>query len=115
MNAKDFIGCIRKEVISQNLKIYDDLLGTQSDRIADETWNKISRAFSTMSEEQRAALRLMARQAMIDTSSNILGILDGSSCLENYREDFNLTYGAPKTKLNGDLQDHFLGSIEDSP
>jgi hypothetical protein len=69
----------------------------------------------TMDDEQRTALRAAVEQVMIDTISNIFGILDGSSILEKYREDFVLTYGESRSPLNGELQDYFLASLEDDP
>jgi hypothetical protein len=65
-----------------------------------------------MDEEQRAALRAFGRQVMIDTVSNLFGILDGTSILEHHREEFLLTYGKASDKLSGDLQDYFLAMYE---
>jgi hypothetical protein len=41
-----------------------------------------------------------------------LGILDGTSILRDYRDDFCLMYGNDTDKLNGNLQDYFLADIE---
>jgi len=47
------------------------------------------------------------RQVSIDTVSSIFGVLDGVTLLDQFREDFAVTYdGGPP--LNGDLQDIFL-------
>lgn len=113
MTPEDFAECIHDEVIEDNLKCYHDLLAKPSARIDDPVWQKISRAYETMSETQRNALHLMARQAMIDTASNILGILDGTSILRDHREEFSVIYGSAGDRLNGDLQDHFLARVED--
>jgi len=52
---------------------------------------------------------------MVDTVSNLFGIIDGTSLLETYREEFSLTYGKDTTRLNGDLQDLFLEAEETEP
>ncbi len=48
------------------------------------------------------------RQVIVDTLSNVFGVLDGSTPLENYRDYFHLAYGDDPQDLNGDLQDIFL-------
>lgn len=115
MTPQDFVGCVRREVIEQNLRTYEDLLATPVDHIRDEQWRRIATNYVSMNEEQRTAVLVLTRKAMIDTASNILGILDGTSLLENYREAFALTYGAAGRQLNGDLQDYFLADLEERP
>jgi hypothetical protein len=113
MSPKDFAGCIHREVIEDNLRSYDHLLARPLEQIRDATWRKIAQTYATMNNDQQEALRLLARQVMVDTASNILGILDGSSILESYRKEFSLTYGTDSDRLNGELQDYFLAEMED--
>jgi hypothetical protein len=116
MTPKDFADCIRREVIRDNLGYYNDLLARPPDRIRPGgVWQKIVKAFGTMNDEQQEALLTLTQQAMVDTASNILGILDGSSILQDYREEFLLRYGESPDRLNGALQDHFLAGMEDGP
>ena len=114
MTPEEFVSCIRNEVLDGNLRTYVDLLNnTPAEGAADEYWQELLQAYSSMNERQRSALRLMARQVMIDTISNLFGVLDGTSPLEDHRESFVLTYGAANEKLNGDLQDYFLAAEEE--
>ena len=113
MSPQDLVNCIREEIIKQNLIVYDELLARPPDQVSDDHWRSVVRAYSTMSEEQQVSLRMLAKQAMVDTVSNLLGVLDGTSLLQNYRDDFVLKYGSSGDKLNGDLQDFFLASLED--
>lgn len=115
MTPQEFVACVQKEVIHRNLAAYEDVVSTQPERVTDAVWQQIQQAYLSMNEDQRSALRLIARQAMIDTTSTILGILDGTTLLENYRENFCLSYGSSSQRLNGDLQDYFLASLEETP
>mgnify|MGYP003628499107 CR=1 FL=1 len=47
------------------------------------------------------------RQVAVDTTSNVLGIIDGVNFVEGLPEDFMLLYGRDK-KLSRDLQSLFL-------
>jgi hypothetical protein len=64
--------------------------------------------YQSLDEEQRRQFMDGIRQVMVDTLSNIFGILDGSTLLEKHRDYFHLTYGSEPQELNGDLQDFFL-------
>jgi hypothetical protein len=71
-------------------------------------WPDMARLYRSLTEEQRRAFMEAVRQVVVDTMSQILGILDGSSLLAKHRDDFHLTYGDHQNELNGDLQDYFL-------
>ena len=49
---------------------------------------------------------------MVDTTSNILGILDGVSGLGGLDNNFHVYSGDSKEILNGDLQSFFLEKEE---
>jgi hypothetical protein len=115
MTPQDFVSCIRNEVVEQNLKTYGNVCSMPADEIRDPQWREIARACSTMTESQLAAVSHFTKKAMIDTASSILGILDGTCILANYRKLFFLKYGDSDVPLNGDLQDFFLADLEDNP
>ena len=118
MPPEEFVSSIYKKVVTDGIVHYDEILsrGTNSidpKRIRNWDWHYILKAYETMNDGQRAALKLMARQATVDTISYILGIIDGPVILPKFREDFVLTYGDPPVQLNGDLQDIFLALEEE--
>ena len=115
MTPQDFVSCIRIEVVEQNLKTYASVCSMPADEIRDPQWQEMARACSTMTESQLTAVRHFTRKVMVDTASNILGILDGTCILADYRKAFDLKYGDSSTPLNGDLQDYFLADLEDNP
>jgi len=112
MTPEEFVVSIRAEVLDQNLRAYDEILATPLPDVKDERWRQILGQFVAMTKGQQEAVRLLVRQSMVDTISSVLGILDGTSLLEHYRERFALTYGEEGEKLNGDLQDFFLAEEE---
>ena len=115
MTPKSFANSIRKEVIEQNLDYYRDLLAMPYEQVKDGKIREIVHAFASMTKAQKESMLSIVEQAMIDTASNVLGILDGTTILANDREDFSLRYGDSDVLLNGDLQDYFLADIEENP
>ena len=73
-------------------------------------WPQIAQLYRSLTEEQRRQFMEGIRQVIVDTLSNMLGILDGSTLLEKHRDDFHLTYGDDPQEINGDLQDLFLST-----
>lgn len=115
MKSVDFVSQIRKIVINENINVYRDLfLNTDPDSVTDEYWIKALKFFNSIDESSRGIFFEIIRQIEIDTTSNILGILDGVSWLEDQDEEFLLTMENSKEPINGDLQDIFLAQEEDN-
>jgi hypothetical protein len=111
MNARDFVERIREEVIEQNSMHYISMLGMPASKVRDPRMRSIVVAFERMDAEQKEAVRALVRQVLLDTVSNLFGILDGSSLLKGFRKQFVLMYETSPEKMNGDLQEILL-SIE---
>jgi hypothetical protein len=114
MTAKQFVLIMQSQVIDQNLCEYKRiLLKTNSQEANDPYWLKTVALYNSLNTEQKLHFDTIMRQIMVDTTSNILGILDGSSFLDNYRGEFCLTTDDSGEKINGDLQDVFLSQESD--
>src|SRR6266516_3890375 len=110
MTAEEFVSCIRREVLEANLAMYKNSIArSPSDSDAEHgNWPKMAEFYRSLSNEERQEFMAIVRQIMVDTLSNVFGILDGSTLLEKDRGYFQLTYGDEARKLNGELQDLFL-------
>jgi len=104
MTDHEFVSTLRKEVLN-NYELYENMLSTPIEQAQDEYWRRLLLMYSQVSEEQRSVMISIFRQVIIDTSSTILGILDGTS--GDQKKEFRLTYGDSE-QLNGYLQDIFL-------
>jgi hypothetical protein len=114
MTQQELINRIRVEIIDQNLAIYRDLFAnTDPARASDPYWKRALALHSSMSDEHREVLFQIVRQVMVDTTSNLLGVLDGVNWLEGQDEGFKLTTESGSERLNEGLQDLFLGMEED--
>lgn len=113
MSPQEFAEYIRTEVVMDIATGHGDLFSLPIEKFTDPKWKKIRISYESMSEPQKEAMRFFGLQASIDTASNILGILDGSSILPKHREDFSLRYGDSDREINGNLQDYFLSSLEE--
>ena len=113
MTPEEFAKNIMKEVVDSSLVEYRNIYETtQPHQATDPYWQRALTLYMSLSAEQREVLFQIIRQISVDTTSHILGILDGSSYLEGADEEFNLSYGL-NNRLNGDLQDYFLALEED--
>lgn len=112
MTPQEFVLCIRREVLEQNLVAYRQNLERPAliTTGRDTQWPRMAELYQSLTEEQRRQFVEGVRQVMVDTLSNVLGILDGSTLLEKHRDYFHLTYGDDPQAINGELQDLFLSS-----
>lgn len=110
MTPQEFVSCIRREVLEQNLALYRQHLERPVSTTTgpDTHWPQMAKLYQSLTEEQRRLFLEGVRQVMVDTLSNALGILDGSTLLEKHRDYFHLTYGDDPQEINGELQDLFL-------
>ncbi len=112
-----FVRKIYEEVIDDNLTYYKsayDNLEISEDLPAE---TKADILFvQSLSNENKTIFHAHMKQVMIDTISNLFGIIDGSSYLEGFNDgDFELKYGAQiKSTISGDLQDLFLEHVEEN-
>ncbi len=113
MTPEQFIECLRREILEDNIAVYEQQLAESAEKARDTQWKAMLEAYQSMNGDQQSAVKFLLRQVLLDTLSNVLGVLDGSCLLKNYREGFSLTYGKSPEKLNGFLQDYFLAAEED--
>lgn len=107
MEAIEFIEAIRQRVIENDYKVYHDLLDN-SDNANDPVWKGILSLYKSMPKEQQEIFLNFLRLIQVNSVSHILGILDGSTFLNEKREEFFLTTESGGKVINGELQDIFL-------
>ena len=116
MNQTELITRIRNDIIDQNLANYRELFtSTDPASATDAYWKRALSLFGTLNDNQQAVFFQIIRQVMVDTTSNLLGVLDGVNWLEGQTEGFRLTSENGTKRLNEGLQDLLLGMEEDDP
>jgi len=109
---EDFIKALYKSIIIENLKIYNELYNTiKVNKNTDEYWVEAIDLYSSLSEEKKKTLMKIIKQTMIDTISNVLGVIDGNSTLDDFSKE--LTLYIEGMENGGELQDLFLEFIEE--
>lgn len=104
MTPENFVEFIYENVINENTRVYKSLyIDGYMQEATDPYMKKAFDLLRKISEAEREVLLLIIRQIMIDTSSSMLGILDGVSVIPPYDKKFNLTYDG-SANLAGDLQ-----------
>ena len=107
-----FIKSIYKSIVEENKHLYKNLLdNTDIDKANDEYWKKVLKLYNNLSEENKGVLISIMQQTMIDTISNMLGIIDGRSTLSGCDAEPKLYLDDADT--DGDLQDLFLEYVEE--
>lgn len=109
---EQFVKSLYKSIVKENLELYKSLFETTT--VSDSTidyWRKALGLYNSLGAENKDVLFKIIEQTMIDTISNMLGIIDGSSTLTGCSVEPKLFLNSIDTE--GDLQDSFLEYIEE--
>src|SRR5690349_21809103 len=115
MKPIDFVAALRSEVIASNQRQYQQwFLNSDPASARDPYWRRALEMFATLPQDQRDAFFEVLRHTAVETMSNVLGIIDGSSFLATDAPELKLST-EDGAKLSGSLQDYFLVAEEDDP
>lgn len=113
MEAEKFVKSLREVVINENLIEYEKILSSDLSEVTDLTWQPIVAKYQSFTETEKESFLNFIRLIEVNTLSNVLGIIDGSSYLDENGEEFELRCTSDDEVISGDLQDYFLGMEED--
>lgn len=110
--VKELINTVSDEYIDTYQQIYSSTLIDNKIK-KDPYWFDALTFYQSLSQKDKETLFKIIKQTTIDTTSTILGIIDGPMSLNQISGDFTLTYTENEKTviLNGDLQDEFLTQI----
>lgn len=116
MNNKEFVKEIINTVSDEYIDTYQQIYSSTliDNKIKkDPYWFDALTFYQSLSQKDKETLFKIIKQTTIDTTSTILGIIDGPVSLNQISGDFTLTYTENEKTviLNGDLQDEFLTQI----
>jgi len=104
-----FVKSLYDSIVKENLELYKNLYETTTiGPKTSEYWKQAITFYDSLPEENKATLMKIIEQTMIDTISNMLGVIDGSSTLKNCSLEPKLLLDNNNT--DGELQD--LGQQE---
>lgn len=107
-----FVKSIYKAIVQGNGELYKQLFETTIvDKKTDEYWKQSLNLYISLSDGNKEVLMNIIRQTMVDTISNMFGIIDGSSTLIGCNIDVKLLIDGVDTE--GELQDAFLSYVEE--
>ena len=111
MSPVEFTRALYSQVVELNASVTermmdDELLNVAQPKKLDPRFKKTLDLYASLNEGQKKQFLASLRQAYVDSTSEILGILDGSTAIADWKGDWILLYGG--AKLNGSLQDSFL-------
>ncbi|UUS64066.1 MULTISPECIES: hypothetical protein [unclassified Acinetobacter] len=110
MDSKELVYLLKIGIINENLEIYKGLFSdTLPSEIKDPYFIDAISFFNTLTDEHKRIFFSILRQVMIDSISNVLGVIDDSSSLEEHYGDFSLLYEGKSLEY---LQDYFLSEFE---
>lgn len=108
MTPEQFTKQIKKVVVEENNCIYKELFNTTDiSTVTDEYWKEAQGLYDNLSKDERKTLLKVMKQVSLDTTSNIFGIIDGSSPLDESDLELKLTT-SEGDELGGYLQDCLL-------
>ncbi|WP_336010402.1 transposase [Acinetobacter calcoaceticus] len=118
MNTKEFVKELINNVSDEYIDIYKDIYSSTliDNKIKkDPYWFDALTFYQSLSKNDKKILFKIIKQTTIDTTSTILGIIDGPVSLDQVSGDFTLTYTENEKTviLSGDLQDEFLTKLRE--
>ena len=117
MYPEEFIEKLKEQIIDDNLVIYKKIYESTiiDEKVEKDPYYGDALVFyRSLPTKQKEIIFKIIQQTIIDTTSAILGIIDGPVSLEGVNGDFILIYKAPnevENLLSGDLQTDFLNTI----
>ncbi|MCM3491189.1 transposase [Alkalihalophilus marmarensis] len=107
-----FVKSLYETIVKENLQLYKDLYETTNvNSKTDDNWKKAIGFYDSLTDENKDTLMKIIEQTMIDTISNMLGVIDGSTTLKDCSLESKLLLDSIDTE--GELQDLFLEFIEE--
>ena len=107
-----FVKSLYESIVNENLQLYKDLYETTNvTSKTDDYWKKAIGFYDSLTDENKDMLMNIIEQTMINTISNMLGVIDGSSTLNDCSLEPKLLLDSIDTE--GELQDLFLELIEE--
>lgn len=111
MNEK-FAKSLYESIVKENLDLYkEDFEDTEIDSYTEEYWIKALEFYSSLTDTHKDILMKIIEQTMVDTISNVLGIIDGHVTQADDSIEPKLYLNSKDT--DGELQDSFLEYVED--
>ena len=112
MDERAFSEKLLSGAVEANLASYRKLFTeTKIERAADSYWKSALAFFEKLNQKDREVFFSILRQVSVDSVSNVLGAIDGSSDI-GLNRNVRLVDQDGKI-ISGSLQDHFLlGAVE---
>lgn len=100
-----------KTLLKESVEKYDEMLLQGDPRQMLPEFSGGAAVFQSLGREHQLALLELFKVVAVDTASQLLGNLDGSSYIEGVEGDFSVQYEGDD--VTGYLQECFLGKVED--
>lgn len=105
-----FVKSLYECIVKENLQLYKNLYETTNvTPKTDDYWKQAIGFYDSLTDKNKDTLMRIIEQTMIDTISNMLGVIDGSSTLKDCPLEPKLLLDSNDTE--GELQDLFLEFI----
>ncbi|MET4678120.1 hypothetical protein [Luteibacter sp. ME-Dv--P-043b] len=107
MSPECFVSALQQAVVRDNLAVYAELFRTTpAERAVDPHWVNALELFNGLDEAGKEVFLQVICHTMIDTTANLLGIVDGCCPVAGIEGDVTLCIdGRP---IGGELQELFL-------
>lgn len=105
MDSKEFVRSIYETASEDVVYSYRTMFPlSKLDGSESEEWRSIHYFVNSLSESEKKILEKLMKNVSVDTLTRAMGVLDGSVVMEEYYEEFELTYDGGGD-LTGSLRD----------
>lgn len=107
MSPECFVSALQNNVVRDNLAVYTELFRTTPpDKAVDPHWVRALELFNELDDAKKDTFLEVICHTMIDTTANLLGIVDG--CCPVSGVDGDVTLCIDGHPIGGELQELFL-------
>lgn len=112
MDTREFVQKIYEEVVNGGDNGYRELFNsTKIERVTDPYFKAVLPFYASLSNDQKEILFSIMRQVAIDSLSDLFGILDGVSTIDDEVTEFSVSPSNKSTPFRY-LQENFLAYDE---
>ncbi|MGG4610818.1 hypothetical protein [Providencia sp. Me31A] len=110
-NDELVINAIYQELFIENVAMYSGRLSRIDDPSSNlGVFGKTRKIYSSLTDDEKKTIIDLIKIIIADTTSVLLGTIDGTHIPNNIDGDFELFY--KNEQIQGDLQDYFLELVE---
>lgn len=109
--TEQFVKAVYETVVQEGLHTYREMYEEEVSSSDTDLYSQAIHMYQQMDAEQQKLMMHLMEVVMVDTVSNVFGVIDGSSSLND--SDMEATVLLDDVDTEGELQESFIGYLQE--